>query len=70
MRVRVTLTLDLDVKNPGVAASVLEPMLAAMPVVEQFSWSMKGQDWFETKAERNGKRVSRTRAVRDRDVAY
>lgn len=66
MRVRVTLTLDLDVKNPGVAASVLEPMLEAMPVVEQFSWNMKGQDWFEPKAVRNGKsRVSRTRAVRD-----
>lgn len=62
MRVRATLTLDLDVRSPSEAAKVLEPLLAAVPAVEQFSWTMKGQEWFEPKAVRNGKSRIRERA--------
>lgn len=58
MRVRVTLALDLDVLEPSEAGKVLAPLLAAVPSsVEQFSWQIKGQEWFEPRAVRNGKRV-------------
>lgn len=68
MRVRATLTLDLDVKTPSEAAKVLEPLLTAVPAVEQFSWSIKGQEWFETRAERNGRiREKKARLARVSD---
>jgi hypothetical protein len=71
MRVRVTLALDLDVMEPSEAGKVLAPLLAAVPPsVEQFSWQIKGQEWFEPRAVRNGKqRVARDRKpVRVRDT--
>ena len=66
MRVRATLTLDLDVESPSEAAKLLEPVLKSAPNVGQFSWTIKGQEWF---AERNG-RLKKEKVVRVRDRAY
>lgn len=60
MRVRATLNLDLDVQSPSEAAKVLEPLLSAVPAVEQFTWTIKGQEWFEPTAKRR-QRVDRSR---------
>ena len=61
MRVRATLTLDLDVRTPSEAAKVLEPVLANVPAVEQFSMTIKGIEYYAEKRV-NGK-SRRSRAV-------
>lgn len=59
MFVRVSMTLDLDVRSPQEAAKMLEPMLASLPAeAGQFSWTIKGQEFFAPSV-RTGKRVAR-----------
>lgn len=60
---RVRVAFDMSVEKPSDAAKVLEKMLAAAHgSVEDFSWTMKGQEPFYA-AERNGRRVSTEKKV-------
>ena len=61
MRVRASVTLDLDVKSPSEAAKLLEPILANVPRVEQFSVSIKGMEYYAAKRV-NGRKPVRARA--------
>jgi 2-keto-3-deoxy-L-rhamnonate aldolase RhmA len=63
MRVRASVTLDIDVKSPSEAAKLLEPILANVPRVEQFSMSIKGMDYYPVGKRVNGRRAARAIAV-------
>jgi hypothetical protein len=67
---RFRANLDFYVENPKEASKVLESLLvlSQAPGVDQFTWSIKGQEPFPP--ERNGKvqRVDR-RKVRARDTS-